>query len=63
MKIIITALFLFLITPFSSKEVDQKRISYVQDMRPTIHQKVQLEKSKLEMKNSELKVLIAELKN
>jgi hypothetical protein len=63
MKILITALFLFLITPFSSKEVDKKRISYVQDMRPTIHQKVQLEKSKLELKNSELKVMIAELKD
>jgi hypothetical protein len=35
----------------------------VQDMRPTIHQKVQLEKSKLELKNSELKVMIAELKD
>jgi len=62
MKIFVLAFFLFVITPFSSMEKQTNHKKYIPDLRPTIHQQVQLVKSKLELKNSELKVMIAELK-
>jgi hypothetical protein len=62
MKTIVLAFFLFVITPFSSKEKQMNHKLYVRVNRPTIHQQLELIHSELELKNSELKIMIAELK-